>query len=95
MANNRKDCPQHTTGNGPCYCQYNKDTNNVYHAPEDVKQTMRAINKILRGKISKEITPYIAARIRRENVEFIRSRVNNLSGDNQKRAFETINNLCE
>ena len=91
MSITRKDCPQHTTGGGPCYCQYNKDTDNVYHAPDDIKPIMSALYKVLRGK--SEVSPLIACRIRQVNTEFIRSRMPGLSGANLARAVETLKNL--
>jgi hypothetical protein len=95
MANNRKDCPKHTTGNGRCYCQYHKDSDKIYHAPQDVKDNMSNIYSVLRGRPPEKITPYCAALVRLANVNFIRGRLSTLSGLNLSRAFETINNLCE
>lgn len=93
MAANRKPCPKHTTGNGPCYCQYHRDNNDIYHAPADVKECLSAIYKIARGKLQNELTPGQAAKIRQININFIRSRIPSLSGVSLSRAFETIKNL--
>ena len=93
MANNRKDCPKHTTGNGPCYCQYHKDTDSVYIAPDDVKINMSVICAILRGRKPEQVTPYIAAKVRRANLEFMGIRLSTLSGDNLVRGFSTMINL--
>ncbi len=93
MAKTRTPCPKHTTGSGPCYCQYHKDNNTLYQPPTDVKDCLSKIYTILRGRIPSEITQGQAARVRQVNVGFIRDRIPGLSSDNVSRAFETMKNL--